>query len=279
MIYNNFRAMNKIKEFKDKKLTKELILELHKIITNDTLEKTEFEGNFRKTNNINVVENISGKIIYSPPNFDEVESLIEEFCELYNGENQKDFLHPITKAIILHFKIGWIHPFVDGNGRLARTIFFLSLIKDNYWLFEFISISRIIKDSPAQYAKAYLNCEKDENDLTYFIIYNLEKIEIAFSDLKKYIKRKLNQENNKDKYLKIEEIGDMNQAKILSLYELKNKSYYTIKELSEELILSKETIKKNLLFLVEKKYLLKKLNGNKFIFHKSEKFTNLLKND
>src|SRR5690606_38521621 len=113
------------------------------------------------------------------------------FCDFANDKEKIDFfLHPITKGIILHFLIGYIHPFVDGNGRTARTIFYWYLLKHGYWLIEFMSVSRIILSSKAQYSRAYLHTEQDENDLTYFVHYNLRCIHLALEDLKRYIKRK-----------------------------------------------------------------------------------------
>ncbi|WP_366511954.1 Fic family protein [Maribacter sp.] len=50
----------------------------------------------------------------------------------FNNNPKKNFIHPIVKASILHFLIGYIHPFVDGNGRTARAIFYWYLLKNGY---------------------------------------------------------------------------------------------------------------------------------------------------
>ena len=60
-------------------------------------------------------------------------------------------------------------------------------IRDSYWLFEFLPISRIFRDAPVQYARAYLHTETDSDDLTYFIDYNLDVIKRATNELHKYI--------------------------------------------------------------------------------------------
>lgn len=52
----------------------------------------------------------------------------------------------------LHFMLGYEHPFVDGNGRVARAMFDWAMLRNGYWLFEFISVSRIIRQAPAKYA-------------------------------------------------------------------------------------------------------------------------------
>ena len=113
------------------------------------------------------------------------------FCHFANDKQAvRFFIHPIAKGITLHFLLGFIHPFSDGNGKTARTLFYWYLIKKGYWLIEYMSVSRIILKAKAQYARAYLHTELDNNDLTYFILYNLQCIKTALEELKKYIERK-----------------------------------------------------------------------------------------
>jgi Fic family protein len=86
--------------------------------------------------------------------------------------------------------LAYDHPFVDGNGRVARALFYWSMLRSGFWLFEFISISQIIIHQPAKYGRAFLYTETDDNDLTYFILYHLEVIQRAIKELHEYIKRK-----------------------------------------------------------------------------------------
>src|ERR1700735_5625366 len=86
--------------------------------------------------------------------------------------------------------IGHDHPFVDGNGRTARAMFYWSMLRHGYWLAEFISITQIVLKAPAQYARAFLYTEPDESDLTYFILYHLKVIMRALTSLHDYIARK-----------------------------------------------------------------------------------------
>jgi len=97
------------------------------------------------------------------------------------------FIHPTIRAIVLHFMLAYIHPFVDGNGRTARALFYWYMIRQGYWLFEFLSISRIIVNAPAKYARAFLNTETDECDLTYFIMFHLRTICRAREELQAYL--------------------------------------------------------------------------------------------
>jgi hypothetical protein len=75
-------------------------------------------------------------------------------------------VHPVLRAILLHFMIGYDHPFADGNGRTARALFYWSMARSGYWLMEYTSISHILRKAPARYMRAYLHTETDKNDTT-----------------------------------------------------------------------------------------------------------------
>ena len=96
-------------------------------------------------------------------------------------------MHPVVKAILLHFMIGYIHPFADGNGRTARALFYWFMLKNGYDYFEYISISKLLKAAPAKYSKAYQYVDADDNDLNYFIFHQIDVILRAISELHKYL--------------------------------------------------------------------------------------------
>ena len=79
---------------------------------------------------------------------------------------------------------------MDGNGRTARALFYWSMLRHGYWLFEFISISHAIIKSSIAYGRAYLHSESDGNDLTYFLIYHASIVRKAINELKLYIERR-----------------------------------------------------------------------------------------
>src|ERR1700743_1370107 len=115
MILNNYLTIKKVLEIKDEPFSKELILQLHSLISSDTLKDKNNEGRFRTNDNVNVVDDITGEVFYTPPGHEKIESLMDSLCQFANNDNGATFMHPIVKGIILHFLIGYIHPFVDGN--------------------------------------------------------------------------------------------------------------------------------------------------------------------
>lgn len=146
--------MRYIVQHKNDNLTPENLLYIHKLISNNTLEDVEDEGRYRENNDIYVVNNSNSEVVHTPPNSEEIQKLISDLCLFFN-EEQKTFIHPIIKGIIIHFMIGWIHPFSDGNGRTARALFYWYMLKNGYWLTEYLTISTIIKDTKVQYEKAF----------------------------------------------------------------------------------------------------------------------------
>jgi len=192
MIFNNYRAMGFIREVAGEPLTKELIFELHKIVTERTLDDQDSEGRLRRSDeHIVVYDGRDQTLLHEPPAADQLEERLSRICDFANSKSDGgEFLHPVVQSIVLHFMIGYDHPFVDGNGRAARALFYWSMAKHGYWMMEYVSISKILRNAPSKYARAYLYTENDDNDLTYFVDYNIRVIIRAVKSLQDYLARK-----------------------------------------------------------------------------------------
>lgn len=191
MILNNFHTMQQIRIWKDQPLSPALIFEMHRTITDQTLDKPDGAGRFRRADEpVTVEDTISGDILHNPPNADELPERLEAMCDFANGKTPDQFVHPVIRAIVLHFWLAYDHPFIDGNGRTARALFYWLMLRHGYWLFEFISISEIILKAPVQYGEAFLYTETDQNDLTYFVIHQAEVIRKSMLALHDYINHK-----------------------------------------------------------------------------------------
>ncbi len=193
MILNNFKTMQHIGKLKNIPLSKELVFEIHRLITDKTFKDSSQRGRFRNSDERVVVSDMYNEVFHEPPPADQLEERMAAMCDFANGKTPAGFIHPVIRAIILHFWLAYDHPFVDGNGRVARALFYWSMLRSGFWLFEFISISQIIHSHPAKYGRAFLYTETDDNDLTYFIIYHLEVIQRAVQQLHEYIERKTKQ--------------------------------------------------------------------------------------
>jgi Fic family protein len=190
MIVNNYLTMRHIRKLKDQPLTPELVFQIHREISEDALDTLDGAGRFRRTDeNINVSDG-QGTVFHTPPPAGELPDRMKAMCAFANGTSQTPFIHPVIKAIMLHFWLAYDHPFVDGNGRTARALFYWQMLRSKYWLFEFISVSQFLRKAPVQYGTAFLHTETDGNDLTYFIIHQAEVIRSALQDLHEYVGRK-----------------------------------------------------------------------------------------
>jgi len=271
MVVNNYEAMNYILEHKDDPLTPALILEIHRLVTKGTIDKNSV-GQFRTNNDIVVANPASGVVFHTPPDYQEIDHYIAELCDFINhvdqdsGKGNADYIHPVIKGIILHFLIGYIHPFNDGNGRTARSLFYWYVLSRGYWLFRYMPISRIILRSKKKYSLAYLYTEYDEMDLTYFILYNLSCVNEARQDLLKYLEEKQTEQNATKAITK--KIRDINQreGEILRYMMEHSDEYLTIREIMQTYDTVYETARTDLLHLADLGYVTKEKRGREFIF-------------
>jgi Fic family protein len=190
MILNNFVTMQRIRHLRETPLSLETVFELHRLVTDGTLDEPNAAGRFRQADENVRVEDIEGNVFHEPPLAGELPGRLEAMCRFANTQAPDFFIHPVLRAIILHFWLAYDHPFVDGNGRTARALFYWSMLRAGYTLFEFISISEILLRAPHRYAEAFLHTETDDNDLTYFILHQAEVIREAVKSLEAYLRRK-----------------------------------------------------------------------------------------
>lgn len=196
MILNNYRALRFMREELGGALSPESVLELHRIVTDGTLDDPEAAGRLQRPgeDRVAVYDRDDGRRINKPPPAEELPERLRRLCEFANeDETSERFVHPVIRAILLHFCLAYDHPFEDGNGRTARILFFWSMRERGYWLIEYLPISKILREAPAQYERAFLETETDEGDATYFLLHQVKTIERAIEDLHGYLRRKIDE--------------------------------------------------------------------------------------
>ncbi|MDB4802835.1 Fic family protein, partial [bacterium] len=273
MILNNYLAIQEIRELKKEKLTPELLCHIQGIITKSTLSDESHEGRFRQPGDDKIVveERMTGEVLHEPPDHFSVEWRVEEICDFAN-EKSKPFIHPVVKAIALHFAIGFVHPFIDGNGRTARAIFYWYMLKQGYWIFEFLPISRIFLDGPIKYARAYLYTETDDADLTYFCHYHMHVILRAITELHEYIAKQ--QEELKEAVdIVAGYSSELNHRQTDLIYDaIKHKgNVYTIAQHAGSHNVTKATARSDLFDLEAKGFLTKHKHSREWWFTPTEK--------
>ncbi|WP_281556019.1 Fic family protein [Thalassomonas sp. RHCl1] len=194
MILSNWNLMQFALDNLDRELSIDLIQEFNHIATEKVCENEHVPGVLREKKIEVAKNNAEGEITHTAPDAEMVEKLLQDLCSYANTIHENmNYIHPVIKAIVIHFMIGYIHPFLDGNGRTARALFYWYAIKHGYENFQYISISALIKKKANDYGRAYIKTETDELDLTYFLQFNLEIIIGALGDFSTYIQKKIDE--------------------------------------------------------------------------------------
>lgn len=276
MIANNYQTIQFISEHKEEPLTEEMLLQIHQLMTEGTLQNPEDAGRFRQNDEVVVEDGITHEVVHTPPSYTEIPAFVKEICDFFNAQDAEPFIHPIIRGIVVHFMISWLHPFTDGNGRTARAVFYWYMLRRGYWLTEYMSISRVIATSKKSYEKAFLYTEADGMDVSYFVNYNLHVLEQAFKQLQQYIERKERERQASTSYLKL---GDLNerQAQIIWMFSEGNKQVVTVKELQGYFGVSATTAKTDVMALVNRG-ILKEIAFNKVKngYIKGERFSEIV---
>ena len=261
MIVNNYQTINYIVEHKKDSLTRELLLHVHQLMTSNTLDSPDDSGRFRRNDDIVVENGITHETVHIPPTYTEIPSFVQSLCDFFNETHAKVFIHPIIRGIIIHFMIAYVHPFVDGNGRTARAMFYWYMLRQGYWLTEYMSISRVIAKSKKSYEKSFLYAEADMLDIGYFVNYNLGVLEKSFKQLQDYIKHKQSDKNSASRFFKLGNINER-QAQILKMYYEDSALILTVKDLQGKFLVTPTTAKNDLVSLL-KRGLIKEIAFNK----------------
>ena len=254
MIANNYNTIQYIVEHKDEPLTEEALLHIHRLMTEKTMDNPEDAGRFRTNDKVVVADMVEGDIIYTPPSFQEIPEFVKSICDFFNNDNPRTFIHPIIRGIIVHFMLAFMHPFADGNGRTARALFYWYMLKEKYWLTEYMSISRVIAKSKPSYEKSFRYVENDGNDIGYFVAYNLRALEISFQQLTDYIQRKQHEKKAATSFMIA---GNINYRQAMILQRLKEEpnTIMTVKDVQEQFSVSSMTARKDLADLVQQGFL------------------------
>lgn len=245
MIVNNYQTIRFIVEHKQEPLTRDRLLHIHHLMTDRTMERPEDAGQFRKNDDVVVENAITHDIVHRPPSYRDIPQFVDHLCSFFNASQPPTFIHPIIRGIVIHFMLAYMHPFVDGNGRTSRALFYWYMLREGYWLTEYLSISRIIYRSKNSYEKAFLCSEADGMDIGYFIAYHLRVLGLAFRDLQSYLQRKIEEREAAAAYLSIPGLNER-QAEMIKMYADNPNAMYTVREFQARFQVTPTTVKSDL---------------------------------
>jgi Fic family protein len=269
MIANNYAALEFMREEMGEKLSPGAILHLHRILTEGTLDNPSAAGRLQQPGEprVAVFDRDDGRPIHEPPPADQLPERMRMLCEFANqGDDGEPFVHPVVRAILLHFWLAYDHPFEDGNGRTARILFFWLMRVRGYWLAEYLPISRFIRKAPAQYARAFMETETDGGDVTYFLIHQLNVIERAIDELHLYLQRKTAEVRDVEKRLRETAYLNGRQLALLTDAVRNPDSSYSFDSHAKSHRVSHETARSDLRGLAQRELLVKRRAGRQHRF-------------
>jgi Fic family protein len=267
MILNNFHAMERIEELAGEPLTPTSVFELHRILVEGTLDDPSKAGVFRTDQDAVIVELLhTVETAHIPPRAGELPGRLDSLLAFANGDTPEEWLHPVLRAVILHFMVGYDHPFVDGNGRVARALFYWAMLRHGYPLTKFLSISRVLREGPAKYARAYLHTETDSGDLTYFVLFQLGVISRSIEALRTYVEGKARDIREIEREVRAIPALNHRQITLLS-HALRHPGFqYTVKSHERSHGVVNATARADLIGLARKGLLIHSKEGRKFVF-------------
>ena len=267
MILNNYLAIRHIEDLAKRDLTEADVFSLHRRLTMGTLEDPGKAGVFRESSDDIVVELLhSHETAHVPPPPSELPERLDRLLAFANGNTPADWLHPVLRAIILHFMIGYDHPFVDGNGRLARALFYWAMVRYGYGLAQYLSVSTILKQAPARYARAYLLTETDASDVTYFVDYHLQVVNRSIEALLDYVHRKTAEIQELEQQLMRSRHLNNRQVRLLS-HALRNPGFrYTVRSHETSNRITANTARADLVDLAQQELLVWAKHGRRHEF-------------
>lgn len=273
MVLNNYEAMQFILKEKHQDMSIDLMLELQKIVTQNTLDDDDaaYAGQFR--DDWVYVKDKHDRIIYTPPHADEVVPSMEKLIEWVNQKDHEDFIHPIVKAAFVHLYFVHIHPFFDGNGRTARALFYFDLIKNDYEFFKYFSISAAVQKSKGKYYKAICHSEIHEGDFTYFLLYMTETILESIHLVQERIGHHYQKEYVLDYLNRKQILLNPRQQKFINKFLVIDKRVITLKKYQAWFKTAYETARRDLEDLHQKGILLRRKQARSFVYTPNHNFS------
>lgn len=165
-------------------IDEEVIKTMHALTVERLLD--EGKGGVFRTTQVVVRNSLTREVSYRPP---EASVVGQQMAELLTFLNTNIDIHPVLKSGIVHYEFVRIHPFVDGNGRVARALSTLLLLREGYDIRNFFSLEEHFDKHPEDYYQALQSVLKNEGNITEWLTYFSECLAIELSNIKQKIEK------------------------------------------------------------------------------------------
>jgi Fic family protein len=187
-VLNYRKVMEQIDKFSVQsgqfRINEEMILYMHQLTVAKLLEE-EKTGKYRQTQVV-VKNSRSGEVSFTPPPATEVRFAIQELEDFINSDTD---IHAVLKSGIFHYEFVRIHPFIDGNGRVARALSTFILYKEGYDIRKFFSLEEYFDTQASRYYAALQSVGSNKGDLTVWLEYFTEGLAIELSKIKDKVEK------------------------------------------------------------------------------------------
>ncbi len=256
MVKNNYQALLYVLEHLEDPITAQTLIDIARMVTRGASDET-VEG-FRT-----VPVYVTGRegIVYTPPDAAQVPALVDDLIAFITDSE----LHPLLKACIAHFYFVYVHPFTDGNGRTARALSYMMLLRTGYDFFRYFSISGLIAEERGRYYKAMRQVETSGNDMTYFIDYYSAMLSRSVDRMKEHL---LGHVLTEKRMHALQAAGRLNERQLKGArWLLEGKTaQVTVDVWKKKFRTATETARQDLLLLCEEGLLERKMEGRKAVF-------------
>lgn len=187
-VINYRKVMDFISQVKDdnQEISEDLIKKIHKMTVAKILDPVKC-GEYRKTQVV-VKNSVTGEISFRPPMAVAVPFQIRDLLAFVNSSENRD-IHAVLKSGIVHYELVRIHPFIDGNGRVARAFSTLILFLDGYDIRRFFSLEEYFDSDALKYYEALQSVEKADGSLTSWLEYFSLGLAIELSKIKDKVEK------------------------------------------------------------------------------------------
>lgn len=256
MVKNNYDALGFVLEHLEEEISEETLVEIAKIVT-------------RGASDVRVAGYRAGPVyvtgregvVYTPPAAEQVPEMMGRLIRFIRESE----LHPLLKACAAHFYFVYVHPFPDGNGRTARALSYMLLLKAGYDFFRYFSISGLVAEERGRYYRAMLNVEQSDSDMTYFIDFYSDIMARAVSRMEDHIKYRVRANRRLAELEALEKLNERQLKGAKWLLEARRESV-TVETWRKKYRITTETARRDLLALRDCGLLERTIEGKRAVF-------------
>ncbi|MEZ4968375.1 MAG: Fic family protein [Flavobacteriaceae bacterium] len=251
--------------YEDMDLSERYLHQLHAVLLKYSSKDQRHKGQYKNLSN-RVVANYPGgeqKVIFRTTELHLTAGEMHDLIAWTNTQLEEKKLHPILITSVFVYEFLSIHPYQDGNGRLSRLLTTFLLLKQNYNFVEYVSFEHVIESRKEMYYRVLMETQKhrdsDEEILDRWVVFFLDCI----IELTEKLKSKY------ETYNSLKSSTNDRQKQVLD-YINKNKTIQ-IKDLEKGLSgYSRNTLKKDLQYLVQEGFILTTGSGRGARYHAKE---------